>query len=68
MVNVEQDPEPYVRVQALWTLQDIGTERALPVVEKAAVDPSPLAATTARAAAAAIRERIARPPAPTATR
>ncbi len=60
--RVTRDGDAFVRTQALWSLQEIGTERSLPVVDKATRDPDPLAARTAREAAAAIRARFASRP------
>jgi len=58
MEYAERDADGFVRAQALWSLQEIGTERSLSVVDKATDDPDPLAARTAREAAAAIRARL----------
>jgi HEAT repeat protein len=57
--RVENDTDAFVRTQAVWSLEEIGTERSLPAVDKATHDPDPLAARTAREAAAAIRARLA---------
>ena len=61
MGTAANDGDAFVRVQALWSLKEIGTEQALAVVERAAKDQDPLAARTARDAAAAIRTRSAAP-------
>ena len=53
------DADVDVRVQSLWSLEEIGTERALAVVEAATKDSDPLVSRTARDAAAAIRARSA---------
>jgi HEAT repeat protein len=62
MESAEHDADAFVRTQALWSLQEIGTELALPTVDKATNDRDALAARTAREAAAAIRARLARSP------
>jgi HEAT repeat protein len=61
MDSAVNDADSEVRVQALWSLEEIGTGRALPVVERATKDGDPDVARKARDAAAAIRRRSAAP-------
>jgi HEAT repeat protein len=61
MDRAVNDADAFVRVQALWSLEEIGTKRALAVVERAIDDPDRLVSRTARDAAAGIRARSAVP-------
>jgi HEAT repeat protein len=61
MDSVVNDADAFVRVQALWSLEEIGTDRALPVVERAINDGDSDVARKARDAVAAIRARSAAP-------
>ena len=61
MDSAVNDADADVRVQALWSLEEIGTDVALPVVERATNDEDPDVARKARDAAAAIRARSAAP-------
>lgn len=55
--HVANDADAEVRVQALWSLEEIGTERALSTVERATNDKDADVARKAREATAAIRAR-----------
>jgi HEAT repeat protein len=55
MDSAVDDADAFVKVQALWSLEKIGTDRVLPVVERAINDGDSDVARKARDAAAAIR-------------
>ena len=59
MNTARRDPDGFVRTQAVWTLEEIGTTRALPAVEAATRDADPQVARMARSASDAIRTRTA---------
>jgi len=54
---VVRDPDAFVRVQALTSLQEVGTARAIPVLQTATMDRDPDVARNARSAKGAIGDR-----------
>ena len=60
MDTLAKDPEHFVRQQAAWSLEEVGTVRALSLVERATTDPDPDVARRAEEALAAIRARLER--------
>jgi len=54
---VAMESDSYLRVQALWSLADIGSDRALATVDEAAKGQDPDVAQMATKASAAIRNR-----------
>ena len=54
---LKKGDKPHVRISALSTLKEIGTDAALPVVDDAESDPDESVAAMARVAANTIRSR-----------
>src|SRR5258708_16244435 len=61
MDSAVNEADAFVGVQALWSLEEFGTDRAVPVVERPMNDRDPEVARKAREVAAAIRARSAAP-------
>ena len=57
MQTASQDADFFVKVQALWTLAEIGTASALPTIDQAVRDAHPEVASMARDAAQQVRRR-----------
>jgi HEAT repeat protein len=55
---VEREKDDFLRIQALYSLEEIGTERAVPALEIATHDRDERVAAKARDAMAAIRSRV----------
>lgn len=55
---VETETDDFLRVQALSSLEKLGTDRALPAIEAATHDPDEHVASSAREAVSAIRSRV----------